>query len=74
MKLSRIALMAIKGACPGIVDKLSDAGLGSRITIYRYIRTNDDNLTKAVALKIIREATGLSDEQILEDEAVSNVG
>lgn len=33
----------------------------------RYIRENDDNLTKAAMLKAIREEFGLSDSEILED-------
>lgn len=39
----------------------------SDFTIQRYITTNDDTLTKAAALQVIREETGLSDDQILED-------
>lgn len=77
MKLSKIALLAVRGACPAIIDKLSEAGIGSKPTIYRYINDNDDNLTKAAALKVIREETGLTDEQILEDtptEAVNKEG
>lgn len=37
----------------------------SENTIRLYINTNSENLTKAAALKIIREATGLSDNEIL---------
>lgn len=36
-------------------------------TIMRYVATKDDELTKAAALKVIREETGLSDDRILED-------
>lgn len=68
MRLSRIAILAIKGASPGIVEKLAEAIDVSEPTIYRYINDNDDNLTKAAALAIIREEIGLSDEQILEVE------
>lgn len=67
MKLSKIAILAVRGACPGIIKKLSDVGLGSEPTIYRYINDNDDNLTKAAALRVIREETGLTDDQILEE-------
>lgn len=42
----------------------------SPATLYRWLNKNDDNLTKAAALKIIREETGLTDEQILEEETV----
>ena len=44
-----------------------DALQCTEFTISRYIQRNSDNLTKAAALKVIREATGLSDEEILED-------
>jgi hypothetical protein len=35
-------------------------------TIIRWIDKNNDNLTKAAALKVLRQETGLSDSQILE--------
>lgn len=38
-------------------------------TAYRWVKVNSDNLTKASALKIIREETGLSDEDILEGDS-----
>lgn len=69
MRLSRIATLAIKGASPDIVKKLAEALNVSEPSIYKYIRDkDDDNLTKAAALKVIREETGLTDEQILETE------
>lgn len=40
----------------------------SSYTIEKWIRDNDDNLTKAAALLIIREELGLTDEEILEQE------
>lgn len=67
MKLSRIALLAIRGACPGIVGRLAKAIEVSDPTVYRYISDNDDNLTKAAALAVIREETGLTDSEILVD-------
>lgn len=36
-------------------------------TLNRWIADNDDNLTKAAAMRIIREETGLKDNQILVD-------
>lgn len=38
----------------------------SAMTIMRWVAANDDNLTKAAALQVIREETGFSDEEILE--------
>lgn len=43
----------------------------SSYTIEKWIRNNDDNLTKAASLKIIREELGLTDSEILEEEKVS---
>lgn len=37
----------------------------------RYIKDNDDNLTKAAMLKAIREEFGLDDSQILEETVES---
>ncbi len=36
-------------------------------TIMRYLDSNSDNLTKAAALKVIREELNLSDTEILEE-------
>lgn len=41
-------------------------------TITRWIEDNDDNLTKAAALKVIRKETGLKDREILEAEVEQN--
>lgn len=38
----------------------------SVFTIGRYLDANSDNLTKAAALKVIRDETGLKDSEILE--------
>jgi hypothetical protein len=40
--------------------------------IMRYLEENSDNLTKAAALDVIREETGLSDDQILESNMVES--
>jgi plasmid maintenance system antidote protein VapI len=68
MRLSRIAILAVKGACPGIIKKLAEAIGVSEPSIYRFINDNDDNLTKAAALKVIESETGLTQEQILEED------
>jgi hypothetical protein len=39
-------------------------------TIRNYINANNENLTKAAALKVIREVTGLIDSEILTDAKV----
>ncbi len=71
MRLTKRALELINTPA---MRRLLMAALGdvAESTIYRYINTNDDNLTKAAALKVIREETGLKDEEILEEgEAVT---
>lgn len=67
MKLTRLAILAIKGTRKTIVPKLAEALKVTDQTAYFYIRTNSDELTKASALKVIREETGLTDDQILEE-------
>ena len=64
MKLSNKALKAIN--TPAIRRRLMDTLDCTEFTIARYIQKNSDNLTKAAALQIIREVTGLSDAEILE--------
>lgn len=64
MKLSHIAILAVRGS-RGIVDKLATALDVTDKTVYRYIKENSDELTKAAALNVIRTETGLTDEQIL---------
>jgi len=66
MKLTKQALTAIN--TPRIRRRLMEAlDDVAESTIYRYISNNDDNLTKAAALKVIREETGLTDQEILEE-------
>jgi hypothetical protein len=66
MVLSQKALKAINN--PGTRRRLMDALNCTEFTIARYIQKNSDNLTKAAALQVIREDTGLSDSEILQDE------
>jgi hypothetical protein len=68
MELSRIAILAVKGACPGIIKKLADAIDASESSIYKWISENHSNLTKAAAIKVIEIETGLTQDQILQEE------
>jgi transcriptional antiterminator len=65
MKLSQKALKAIN--TPVIRRRLMDALGCTEFTISRYIQKNSDNLTKAAAMQVIREVTGLPDSEILEE-------
>lgn len=67
MRLSRIAILAVKGASPAIIKKLAEAIGVSEASVYRFINDNDDNLTKAAAIKVIEQETGLTQDQILEE-------
>jgi hypothetical protein len=64
MKLTQKALKAIN--TPVIRKRLMDALGCTEFTISRYIQKNSDNLTKAAAMQVIREVTGLPDSEILE--------
>jgi hypothetical protein len=72
MKLTNKAIQAILDHSPGIKSKLALALGCSEGSINRYIRENDDNLTKAAALEVIRKETGLKDEEILQKEKTSS--
>jgi transcriptional antiterminator len=63
MKLSQKALKAINN--PVTRRRLMDALGVTEFTISRYLQKNSDNLTKAAAMQVIREVTGLPDEEIL---------
>ncbi len=67
MKIRQIILMAIKGNTD-LRARLKKALNISEPTLYRLITTGGDDLTKAAALKVIREVTGLTDNEILEEE------
>jgi hypothetical protein len=71
MKLTKIALLAVKGCGRKMVRKLSAALGVEEPTIYRYIASNSENLTKAAALEVIRKETGLNDDLLLEKSAIA---
>lgn len=68
MRLSHIAILAIKGASPGIIKPLAKAMGVSEPSVYKYINENNDNLTKAAAISVIKDFTTLSEKDILEEE------
>lgn len=67
MRISDKALNAIKESTR-LKNLLALAMDCSVYTIDRWIKEGGDNLTKATALKIIREETGLSDSDLLEEQ------
>lgn len=65
MKLKKEVLTAIN--TPQTRRLLMDVLKVTEFTIARYIQKNSDNLTKAAAMQVIREVTGLCDAEILEE-------
>lgn len=67
MKLSEKALKKIldSKSLPGLIR----ASIGvSRVTMWKYLKENSDELTKAAALEVIRKETGMTDDEILVRE------
>ena len=67
MKIRKIVLMAIKGD-KDIRRRIKETLDISEPTLYRLLTENDDDLTKAAVLKVIREDLNLTDQEILEPE------
>lgn len=68
MKLSKIAILALRGS-KDLRDKLAAELKTSLGTVNRWVANNDDSLTKAAALKVIREELNLTDVDLLEEES-----
>ncbi len=69
MRLTNIAILMIRGH-KDIKEKLAKALGVTKPAIYKYIRNNDDNLTKAAALEVIKKELDLPEDQILERETI----
>lgn len=69
MKLSNIAVLALRGCSRDTKIKIAEALDISLNTLYRHINENKDNgeLTKARAIQVIGEETGLNQPEILEE-------
>jgi len=72
MRLSRAAISILRGDRE-IWEAVRVAIGVSTASMYRYVKDNESDLTKAAALKVIREGTGLSDSELLEDETVGAI-
>ncbi|HTE27071.1 hypothetical protein [Flavitalea sp.] len=71
MNLSKKALDAISDGKTGIKLKLALALKCSEGSINRYIRENDDELTKAAAIEVIQKEMGFQYEEIIKREDVA---
>lgn len=67
MKLKPIVIMAIKGN-PALRLKLREVLKVSNPTMTRLLQDNDDDLTKAASLEVLRKELNYTDEQILDRE------
>ncbi len=67
MKIKKSVLKKVAES-QGCRNRLMEALNISQPTMSRYVQDNDDNLTKAAALKVIGEYFNLTNEQMLEDE------
>lgn len=69
MKLSEQAIRKIKDS-RSLSGKIR-ASLGvSKVTMWKYLRDNNEMLTLAAVVKLIRDETRLSNEEILESADV----
>lgn len=70
MKLKKLVLMAVKGDSR-IRKRIKEVLNISEPTMLRFLTRNDEDLTKAAVLKIIREELNLVDDEILEETGVN---
>lgn len=67
MQLTLTALLIIRGFGPEEKEGFADCLGVSTKTLYRYLDSNDDNLTKAAGLQFLREKSGLTDKELLTE-------
>lgn len=67
MRLTNTAILIIKGLTLEQKETLADSLGVSLRTLYRYIDTNDDCLTKAASLKFLKDITGLDEAALVEN-------
>lgn len=68
MKLSKIAILALKGLGRSARRSLADQMGLTEDTLYRWVRNNDDNLTKVAYLSAIQRELGVDQDLLLEPE------
>lgn len=66
MKIKKLVILAIRGSTD-IRNKLKEALNISDTTLYRLLYYDSEDLTKAAAMRVIREELNLKDEDILEE-------
>lgn len=68
MRLSKAAILALKGLDSRGRKRVAGELKISPITLYRWISSNDDSLTKAAHLEVISKEIGLAVSDLLEKE------
>ena len=66
MKLTKAAILTIKGSSQETKRRIKEAAGISNNTFCKWVATNDRKLTQAGILQIIKEETGLSEGELLE--------
>lgn len=72
MQLTPTAILIIRGFGPDEKEAFADTLGVSTKTLYRYLDSNDDNLTKAAGLQFLREKSGLTDAELLTGTELQN--
>lgn len=67
MKLNITALSILRGNKDIWLAVMASLGV-KRDTMYKYVRENSEELTKAAALQVLKRETGLTDSELLEEE------
>jgi hypothetical protein len=68
MQITTLAVAAIRGV-PGLMQKIADLEGVTLRTVQKWIQFGDSSITKANIIKLIKDETGLTDDQILEEVA-----
>ena len=66
MKLTKAAILTIKGSSQETKRRIMEAAGISGNTFYKWVATNDRKLTQAGIVQIIKEESGLSEGELLE--------
>jgi len=66
MKLNITALSILRGN-KDIWTEVMDALGVKKDAMYKYVRENSDELTKAAAFQVLKRRTGLTDSELLEE-------
>jgi DNA-binding transcriptional regulator YiaG len=73
MKLSKVAILALRGMDRVARKSLADQMGVTEDTLYRWMRTNDEKFTLAAHLMVLRRELGLTDNDLLEEDRMSKI-